>query len=269
MGRTFKRDRIWHIAFNVRGKEIRESAYSEKESDADKLLKKRIQESGRRQKFIGPKEDKVTFENLCKLIRDSYITKKRLSTRRLDASIKRLGETFAMASAINIDSARIKAYAKGRLDDKAKPATINRELSALKRMFKLALQYEILGHAPYIEMLTEDNVRQGFLEYADFLALKSELPERLRDPVEFLYLTGWRSGEMTGLLWSNIRTASHDIYLPPKDSIKRKKGRVVPLVDPVTTAPNKLGHLIARAEKNHRLDCPFVFHRDGKRIKDF
>jgi hypothetical protein len=43
------------------------------------------------------------------------------------------------------------------------------------------------------------NVRSGFFEEADLRALLTELPEPLRPLIEFLYLTGWRSGEALGL----------------------------------------------------------------------
>ncbi len=56
MGRVFKRGSIYWIAYNHRGKEYRESARTESESDAQRLLKKRIGEavSG---KLIGPSEE--------------------------------------------------------------------------------------------------------------------------------------------------------------------------------------------------------------------
>jgi hypothetical protein len=43
------------------------------------------------------------------------------------------------------------------------PASVNRELAALRRMFSLAVKADKLGHRPHVAMLTEDNARQGFL----------------------------------------------------------------------------------------------------------
>ena len=50
--------------------------------------------------------------------------------------------------------------------------TINRELAPLKRAFNLAVEAERLSHAPAIQMLEEHNARQGFVEHAEFLALR-------------------------------------------------------------------------------------------------
>jgi hypothetical protein len=46
MGRIFKRGPIYWIAYYHRGKEFRESSYSESEKEARRLLKKRIGEVG-------------------------------------------------------------------------------------------------------------------------------------------------------------------------------------------------------------------------------
>jgi hypothetical protein len=70
-------------------------------------------------------------------------------------------------------------------------ASINRELSALKRMFALAIQAGKLSSKPYIPTLEENNARQGFLDHASFLAISPYLPDYLKDPVTFLYLSGW------------------------------------------------------------------------------
>ena len=71
-------------------------------------------------------------------------------------------------------------------------ATINRELTALKRMFSLAVQGGKLLHKPHIPMLREDNVRTGFFEREQYQAVVRHLSEPLRPIVTFAYVTGWR-----------------------------------------------------------------------------
>src|SRR5262249_50275105 len=65
----------------------------------------------------------------------------------------------------------------------------------------LAQQAGKLFHRPYIPTLEENNARQGLLEHGDFLRLRQELSDYLKDPVSFLYLSGWRKGEMQSLEW--------------------------------------------------------------------
>src|ERR1700691_1515990 len=59
MGRIFKRGSVYWIAYSYRNKEYRESSGSESESQARKLLKKRIGEGSAGQ-FLGPNEERVT-----------------------------------------------------------------------------------------------------------------------------------------------------------------------------------------------------------------
>jgi integrase len=53
-------------------------------------------------------------------------------------------------------------------------------------------------------MLKENNTRKGFFEHAEFLALRSELPDYLKGFITFAYKTGWRLSEITGLTWNQV-----------------------------------------------------------------
>jgi integrase len=45
-------------------------------------------------------------------------------------------------------------------------------------------------------MLKEKNIRKGFLEHEDFLALRNALPSYLKGFVTFGYKYGWRLSEI-------------------------------------------------------------------------
>lgn len=92
-----------------------------------------------------------------------------------------------------------------RLDAGAAPATINRELAALKRMFSLAVKGEQLQRMPYIEMLRENNARRGFFERAAFESVRAHLPPYAQPAATFAYLTGWRlKSEILPLQWRQV-----------------------------------------------------------------
>ena len=61
-----------------------------------------------------------------------------------------------------------------------------------------------VDRVPYIPMLKENNVRQGFFEHGEFLALRDALPDFLKGFVTFAYKTGWRVSEITGLTWNKV-----------------------------------------------------------------
>ena len=255
MGRIFKRRSVYWIAYYHRGKEHRESSHSESEKEARRLLKRRIGEVGTG-RFTGPREERVTFEDLAKALLTDYEINRRRSVRSARLSISHLREFFGLERAVDITTDRIKAYASARQREGAANASINRELAALKRMFSLAVQDGRLSNAPYIPSLEEDNARQGFLDHAAFVALIANLPEYLQDPIAFLYLSGWRLGEMKALEWRDIDLAGKVVHLRPEIS-KNKDGRLLPL-------SGELLEIVARAHAKRRLDCPFVFQRDGE-----
>ena len=194
MGRIFKRGPVYWIAYSYRGKEHRESARSESESQARKLLKKRIGETSVGT-FIGPNEERLTFEGMADMLLTDYQINGKRSVATLRGLIRHLSGSFGMTKAVDITADRIAAYIAQRQHDGAANASINRELAALKRMFTLAVRARKLSHAPYVAMLAENNARQGFVDHPGFLAVRNALPMHLKDPITFLYFSGWRAGE--------------------------------------------------------------------------
>jgi integrase len=249
--------RYWH-----RGEEFRESSESSSETVARRLLNVRIKETGKRGgKFLGPVEERVRFEDLAEMLRSDYVVNERRSLRRVDASLRQLRAGFGLDRAVDITTDRVARYIVERREAGAANATVNRELAAMKRAFKIAVTSERLSRAPHIAMLEENNARQGFLDHAEFTSLRDALPEKLQDPISFLYLSGWRVSEMRTLEWRDVDLAGNVVRLPPAKS-KNKDGRSLPL-------SGELAEVIARAHATRRLDCGFVFHVDGKPIKDF
>jgi integrase len=89
----------------------------------------------------------------------------------------------------------------------------------------------------------------------------ARMPEHLKDPITFLYLSGWRVSEMRALEWRDVDLAGRVVRLRPEIS-KNKKGRLLPL-------QGDLLEILQRAFANRRLDCQAVFHNDGALIGDF
>ena len=179
----------------------------------------------------------------------------------LSYRIAHLSQSFGLDRAIDITTDRTRAYQRKRLEEGAAPATINRELAALRRMLSLAFNAGKLSRIPKIEMLAEDNVRESFLEHGESTTLLEKLPEPVRDLVEFEYLSGWRQGSVKKLQWTDVDMATHTARLRSENS-KNKISWILPLT-------GKLLEVIQRRVKERRLDCSYVFHRDGRQIKDY
>lgn len=163
-----------------------------------------------------------------------------------------------------INTAAVEAYKQKRLGEAAKPATVNRELSVLKRAYRLS---ELITK-PTIKLLTEHNTRKGFFEREAFEAVKAQLPVELRPVVEFMYLTGWRKSEVLTLTTDRVDMKAGTVRLEPGET-KNRDGRTVYLI-PVLR--DVLAPQLADLDrlKAAGMISPFVFHRaDGSQIKDF
>ena len=260
MGRIFKRGSVYWVAYYHRGKEYRESTHSENENQAGKLLKQRVGEMSRGH-LIGPSEEKMSFEDLASILLTDYEINGKRSIESIRLSIRHLRERFGLGRAIDITPDRIAAYVRERQREGAANGSINRELAALKRAFTLATRAGKLTSAPYVPLLEENNSRRGFLDHGSFLALCEALPKHLKDPVTFLYLSGWRVSEMRTLEWRDVDLPGRELCLRPEVS-KNKDGRPFPL-------RGDLLAIIQRAHEKRRPDCPFVFHYEGEPIGDF
>jgi integrase len=246
------------MTYYHRGKEVPgKTTKTKKEAEAKKILRKTVDALRAGKLVLG--EDAVTFNSLATDLENDYKVNNRRSP--IAYPINRLKKTFDGWKAIEINTASIKEHILKRQEQGASNATINRELAALKRMFALAVQAGKLSSKPYIPTLEEHNARQGFLDHAAFLVLRDKLPDHLKDPVTFLYLSGWRVSEMRKLEWRDVDLAGKVVRLRPEIS-KNKDGRVLPI-------GGDLLEVIERAKQRRVLSCPYVFHEDSQPVGNF
>jgi len=217
---------IWYIEYKLYRRLRQESSHSTDQQTAIELLHNRLKHAQRG--HDAQREEKFTFTGLKKLLLDNYEINKKRSIRSAKLSVRHLERFFGRMRAIEIKLPAIQEYISLRQSTGASNASINRELSALKRMFTLAVQGDILSKKPHIPPLEENNVRQGFVDSGDFLAVKKHLPLEYQDPVSFLYLSAQRLSVMKNLLWSHVDEAGGVIYLP-SDLQKNKKTLLLPI----------------------------------------
>ncbi len=206
------------------------------------------------------------------MLLDDYRINGRRSIRRAEAAIKRLGEGFALSRAVEITADRVSEYIKTRLEAKAKPATVQKELAALNRMFTLAIRAKklTLAQRPYIPTLEIHNTRTGFFEEPEFHAVLEHLAEHLKPVAEFMFWTGWRTSEVLGLQWRQI-DFRHGVARLDADTTKNDDGRELPfaILPELGTVLTRQRSRTEALEISSGQIIPWVFHRDGARIKCF
>ncbi len=168
------------------------------------------------------------------------------------------------------------AFVVQREAEGASNATINRSLAALRRMFTLAVEAEILKYAPSIKMLPEPKQpRQGFLTLAEYERLHSALGEvvgnkakgTLSQPYAYVqsllqvgYLTGMRREEILGLRWENVDLGTGFIHLFAGET-KNNEARDIPLIDGLDQLFESLKRARPNSDEN---DLVFLNNKGGK-----
>ena len=251
---------------------IRETARTDKRAVAERKLKRRVAEMHTGE-FLGPKADRVRYEDLAAALLEHYqingkksVVYPKNGTPYIPAE-PHLGRSFSGYRALEITPERIDEFIKFRLKGDAANATVNRSLAVLRQMFNLAIKQRKLRRAdlPLIEMLQERNVRKGFLEPDAYERLLAALPTHLKPVLSMGYYTGMRLGEIRGLRWENVDFATGFIRLDP-GTTKNDQARAIPITP-------SLGEILEFQLKKRDVlhpGCQHVFFkRNGNPIGDF
>jgi integrase len=233
MGSVYKRGQTYWVKYYRNGKCIRESSGSTKMMVAKKFLARKEGDIAQG-KFYEVDFSKVIFNELAEDFLMDYEINGKKSLVRAKRSLEHLLKEFSGARVIDITTAQVQnVYIQNRkkwtckkcgdqfhvgadttcpkcgsskLQKGAANATINRELAALRRILNLGAKQTPpkVNRVPYIPMLKENNVRKGFFEHEQFVAMRNELPEYLKFYVTFGYKVGWRYQEIASLTWANV-----------------------------------------------------------------
>jgi len=264
-GRIYRRGRIWWIQYCRNGRHVFESSHSENRRAAENLLRQRLGQvaAGIAQM---PRAHRITYEHLRDALLADYAAngRKWLRTGKGGKSylcgISTLNVFFKAFRAVGITSDSLRAFIRARQENGAANGTINRSLSLLRRMFRLAVADGKLREVPHFPMLKEAPPRKGFLEHTDYQKLRQELPEHLRTVLAMGYYTGMRLGEILKLRWPSVNLVTAEVVLDP-GTTKNDAPRTIPL-------NGELLELL-RIEHARNPRSEFVFMRGVERIASF
>lgn len=294
MGSLYQRGNVWWIKYYRNGKCFRESSGSTKKMVAKRLLARKEGDIAKG-KFHEIDFSKIIFDELSHDFIMDYKINEKKSIGRAKQSLTHLMKEFEGVRVIDITTQRVQdVYIQDRkkwicqsckerfhigtdivcpkcggtaLQKGAANATINRELSALRRILNLGAQQTPpkVDRVPYIPMLKENNIRKGFFEYDQFLALRKDLPDYLKPFVTFGYKVGWRSQEIASLTWNNVDLENGIVTLKAGET-KNKEARTVYL-------DHELNSILSDQWKKRKVSgklVPYVFpNHEGSRINNF
>jgi len=261
----YRRGSVWWMSFNYNGQQIRRSTETKDKKLAQRIFDKLKGElvSG---KYYVLDIDNVLFEDLKTDLVNDYKINGRKSLDRAKLSIKHLSSFFGGIKTKDITSSLIESYIISRKNEMASNGTINRELSALKRMFSLGVRHTPPKaiNPPYVHKLKESPPREGFFEYEEYLRLRDELQDHLKPVLTIAYFTGMRKQEILNLTWDQTNVFERKITLKA-GTTKNDQSRIIFLA-------GDLYKTILRQKKirdNQYPQCPYVCFRQGQQIKNF
>lgn len=265
MGSVYRQrgSRFWWMQYWQEGARRRRSTGKEKYKAACDVLKQKLIAIAGEQLSSGAA---LTVATLYDALALDYKINGRKSARTLKARWeKHLKEFFGAMPAAEVTPRQIMRYIEIRVTAGAATASVNRELAALKRMYKLALQSEDLARVPFIRRLKEINVRKGFVKDAEYEALARETAAAglwLRAMFEVSYTYGWRKSE---LLTRRVRHADlldRTLRLDPGET-KNGEARLVEMT-------GKVFELLKQCSVGKAAD-DFLFTRErdrrGRRVR--
>ncbi len=267
MGCIYKRGKTWWLKYVDHGVAKYESSGSTKHADARDLLKVREAAVVRGEPIV-PRADRLTFDQAAADLEKDYEANRRRTLPELQYRLRlHLLPFFRGRRLATLSATDARAYAAGRLSEGAKPATVNRELAIVKRVFTLAAESGKVLHRPVIPMLREANTRTGFVDADRFASIVRELSPPLQAPVRFAYATGWRlRSEVLPLQWRNVDLAAGVVRLEP-GATKSGDGRTFPLTLDLRALLEVQRRLTDEVQRGRSIIVPHVFHRDGAAIR--
>jgi integrase len=170
--------------------------------EAEKFLALRVSEVERGEYF---KPARITLAELGAQYMD-YAKANKRSCLRDQQILTHLGGAFGNMLLPDITALPIERYKLVRLRV-VSPATVNRELAGLKRLFNVANQWGLFrGRNPVkgVRFLDENNLKLRTLSEGEEAALLSRCSPYLQDLVAFAINTGRRLGEILNLKWEEV-----------------------------------------------------------------
>jgi integrase len=252
-----KNGAVWWIEFWRDGHQNRESSKSRNVSDARTLLKQRLGEIANGS-FVTRDVKRTSFEDLCQLIRDDY-EKNGRDADHLDTVLNRLRSSFAELRAHDITTDKISAHQAQQKREGYANASINREMAALKRAFRLAHRAGRIASVPSIDMLDEDNARKGFFEPDQVQTLLTHLPAYLGPVFRVAYITGWRvTSELLTRQWRHVDFDHGWLRIEPGED-KSRAGRMFPFTTELREELEKSLASVRALERRIDRRVPWIF----------
>lgn len=233
----------YYIRHSASGKTV--STRTSKLSDAKTKVKKLAGEEAQGKKRVAEPTKDVRVGMLLDLVIEDYRSGRQKTIADVKSKIEHgLRPFFGHMLADQVNTLEIQRWVTWRSShrlrksanrdhDELSPASINRELSILRRAFQIGYerQPQLVEKIPPIKKLAEGSARKGFVTPEQYRALMQELPPHLRGITCVAYHVANRKGELLRLEWSDVELHGNPpvLTLWPGET-KNNDGRTLPIL---------------------------------------
>jgi integrase len=258
MGALYKRNTIWWVKYYVNGRPIRESAGTEKETEARRFLKLREGRVASGAPML-PRADRINYDELATDLRRHYQTTGARNLRDADQRLKPLAKFFAGRRVVSISGALAQEYVQSRQAAGLMNGTINRELSILGTMLRHGYANGKVTRLPVIRLLKEAAPRSGFFEEQDYLNVCKHLRPDLQAAITIEYVFGWRcQSEVLALERRQLDLEAGTLRLDPGQT-KNDEGRLAYLTADLKSILSAQVDRVHTLEREMHRVIPFLF----------
>ena len=252
----------WYLKYYVNGKPVECSSGTTDYDEALEMLRKRMANASAECHVMQP--ERVKIWQLLDLLIEDYRYKGRKSIYDTELRVNQhLRKYFGKMKAQALSTTVLRAYVTRRQRQKAEAATINKELSWLRRSMNLGRLHDpqLVLHVPAFEMLPIDNAREGTLDHDAYRRVRDLLPSYARLALVIAYHTGARKGEIRSIRIEHVDLKAKRIFRPGRTT-KNSKPRYLPIYGDMEA---EIEFALSKADPR----CGFLLQRDGEPVFDF
>jgi len=229
--KTKNREVRFYIDFQYDGQRMREVVKgARRRVEAVKALYSRVSDALRGKYNLPKEKPKLTFNEMADLYLEKYSKPNKKSWKTSDTvHLSVLKPFFGSHKLSEITPLMIEEYRSQRLSDGLKKCSINREVSCLRKIFNVAINWCYASENPVkkIKFFSEkENLRERVLSEAEEPKLFEACSTSLKPILLVALHTGMRKGEIFKMKWVDVDLSKPEIRIPES---KGGKMRTLPI----------------------------------------
>lgn len=262
MRKTKRKEERYSIQYQVDGRRIRKALKGVRSrAEAVKILNQEVADALRGKHQV--QREKITFKNMADLFLEKYSKVNKKSWNTSDwVYLRRLKPKFGNHELSRISPEMIEEYKAERLATGIKKCSVNREVSCLRKIFNVAIDWAYAADNPVrkVKLYSEkENIRERILAEDEEERLLSVSYQHLKPMLIVALNSGMRKSEVFNLKWQNVNFETRQI------SIKESKGGRERKI-PINSTLSSLLH--ALKSRNGQSEYVFTNPKTGKPFTD-